>query len=379
MRQVFLIVLAVIICSEVAISFNSALLPNLEASFHISHQIAQTTIALGLFALGLAGIIYGGISDCIGRRPIYIFSVALFCVMSIFCATANKLEHFMIARFFQGFGSGAGWIIGNACLKDLYSGKEYQKVMNHIHAAAGVLFAIAPILGSELAAIYSWQLCFYSLACFSALVLFALIIWQPETLKQKNKLSLQYFINTYKILFRNKKFLRHLTIKVAAVAMLFCELSQLPIILVDFLKIAPENYGWFLLPGITAYIAIAVLAGKSRISSETQIYYGYILLMTSNILLLFLNKNPYIIQCINIGTFAGWGLIFGNATSKVIESAANNAGAGSALMITTEMLFSSIAIYVLSIFFHGSIITVASFISIISAIIIWQYRPHKPK
>ena len=70
MRQVFLILLALIICSEVAINFNSALLPNLEESFHISYQTAQTTIASGLFALGLSGIIYGGISDYIGHRPI---------------------------------------------------------------------------------------------------------------------------------------------------------------------------------------------------------------------------------------------------------------------------------------------------------------------
>ena len=123
------IVTLFIVAVETAISFNSVLLPNIKIFFDVSERLSQMTIALGLLTLGIAGIIYGGLSDSIGRRPILLFSTALFCVSSFFCFYANSIEQFLVAKFFQGLGSGSGWVVGNACIKDLYDGKKYANIM----------------------------------------------------------------------------------------------------------------------------------------------------------------------------------------------------------------------------------------------------------
>lgn len=368
MRNLFFLVLGVIICSEVAISFNSALLPNLEQSFAITHELAQMTVAFGLLALGIAGFLYGGISDCIGRRPVYLFSLALFTTMSLICALSTSFEQFIFGRFFQGFGSGAGWIIGNACLSDVFKGKAYENIMNKIHAAAGVIFAAAPIIGSYLANTYSWQLCFWALFGFSGTLLIIIYFKQPETLLQKKPATLSYFKTTYTSLFKNKNYRVYLFLKVAAVSMLFCELSHLPIVLVDFMKIPPQNYGWVILPCIISYILTSSFASIIRIDLDKKILAGYILLAVSNFLLYFIHNDSLQVQLLSCFTFAGWGLIFGNATAKIIESSKNKAGAASAVMITTEMMISALAIFTLSYFFNGTLKTVAVYILLISII-----------
>ena len=370
MRNLFLIVLAIVLLSEIAISFNSALLPHLETGFRIDHHTAQITVAAGLFALGLAGLIYGGISDCIGRKPIYVFSTVLFCLMSWICAHADNFNHFLVARFFQGFGSGAGWIIGNACLSDLYSGEDFKKIMNKLHAAAGISFAAAPIAGSIVAVAYSWRSCFNFLFWLSAILTVIIIFFQPETLKEKKQLSWRYYIKTKQALLNNREYLFYLTIKVAVVAMLFCELSHLPIVLVDYLHVPSEKYGWYLLPCIIVYIAAASFSNRLKLSTDDLIALGLIALVFGNVLLLFFNNSAIVIQFFNIFTFLGWGLIFGNATAKLVESAEQQAGAASSMMITFEMILSSLCIYLLGFFFHGSIVTTAAFIAISSILLI---------
>lgn len=370
MKHVFLIVLAIILLSEIAISFNSALLPHLETGFAISHHVAQMTVAAGLFSLGLAGLVYGAISDCIGRKPIYIFSTILFCLMSWLCAHAETFNQFLSARFLQGFGSGAGWIIGNACLSDLYQGKCFEKVMNKLHAAAGITFAAAPIIGSLLAVQYSWRSCFNFLFWLSAILTLIIVYFQPETLKLKRKLSWEYFINTHKELLRNKEYMIYLFIKVAVVSMLFCELSHLPIVLVDYLQVPSAHYGWYLLPCILVYIAAAALSSKLSINTDLVLLYGFVSLILGNLPLVFYNSNPILVQVFNSFTFLGWGLIFGNATAKLIAASNAQAGVASSFMITCEMIISAIAIYALGFLFHGTIAVTASFICVTSAFII---------
>jgi MFS family permease len=131
-----------ICAAEVGISFNSVLLPNIQDNFQVSEAIAQSSVSIGLFALGFFGIIYGAISDILGRKPMFLIAIGLFSLASLLCASANTLGTFLIAKFIQGAGSGASWIVGNATLKDIFHGKDYVNIMNKIHAIAGITPAI---------------------------------------------------------------------------------------------------------------------------------------------------------------------------------------------------------------------------------------------
>ena len=60
--------------------------------------------------------------------------------------------------------------------KDIYSGKEYTKIMNYVHAIAGITPTVAPVIGSYLGAIIGWKGCFQILLFCSFIALVVIIV-----------------------------------------------------------------------------------------------------------------------------------------------------------------------------------------------------------
>lgn len=373
-RLIPYLVTAFIVSAEIAISFNSVLLPNLKADFAISNQLAQMTLAGGLFALGFSGIIYGGISDILGRRPMFLFSTTLFCISTLICAWAPTVEIFLFSRFCQGLGSGAGWVVGNACLKDLFDGQPYIKVMNYVHAVAGITPAITPVVGSYLAAQAGWRNCFYLLFIFSLASSLFMFFFHTETLKERKKFDLAQIFQQYKTLFRNSQFLTFCSVKVLAVTTLFAEISNLPLIFVNHLGVPAQNYGLYVLPPFTCYVAATIMGSRltERIPISRVIEIGFLAILLSDLLTLFASYNFSLsaleLQATRCLSYVGWGLIFGNATSLIVSAAPGLSGMASASMIALEMLFSGLGIWVLGFFFNGTANPLSTFAGAIAAI-----------
>ena len=380
-----LIVTIFIVLAEVAISFNSALLPNIQSDFDSSTQITQMTVGLGLFALGLAGVIYGGLSDIVGRRPVYLFAISIFSVTSLMCYFAPSIEMLLLARFLQGVGSGAGWVVGNACLKDLYDGKDYTRIMNNIHAVAGITPAIAPMIGSYLAVLIGWRNCFLILFILSAFGVYAIYRYQAETIKEKEKFIFTNFTQKYKDVLVDRKFLRYCFLKVMMVMLLFCEVGNVPLIFINHLDVDPKYYGLYIFPLFIFYILATMSTSKllKKYSIDNILNMGMYFIIISNILILslsyFVEPTAIQIQCCKIFTFIGWGMIFGNATAEIVSAVNGRAGAASALMISLEMLFSSIGIYILSFFFNGTILPLAIFMLFVTIWVLFLFNINRLK
>ncbi len=369
-----------IVIIEFAISFNSVLLPDVKLNFGISDQLAQATISIGLFALGIAGVIYGGITDSFGRKPMMVFSVSIFSLSTLLIAYSTNINIFLIAKFTQGIGSGAGWVIGNACLKDLYSEKDYAKVMNYVHSIAGITPSVAPVIGSYLGVLIGWRNCFQVLFLFSLIALTIMLIYQPETLKEKKDFSLKEFTLNYKTIFSKKLFIKYLTVKVLTVMLILTESSILPLLFVDYMNVEPQSYGLYAFPVFIFYVLGNFISGKLvyKYEAKTMIYTGLIAIFISNLLVIITSYlttlSPLLIQILKTPCYLGWGFIFGNATAEIVSSASGKAAPASAIMIALEMLFSACGINILAVFFNGTIIPLTLFLLFISLFcIIFMY------
>src|SRR5690606_1589042 len=216
-----------------------------------------------------SGLFYGVISDSIGRRPVLLGGLGLFCISSLGAALAPNITWLLIARFLQGFGAGVGWIVGNACLKDLFDPKKYIKVMNQVHAMVGIIPAFAPAIGSYLGNLIGWRACFGLIFIFSSITLLTKVRHLPETLQHPQKLSLQHTRLVYTRLFLNHEYLTYLFIKASAVMLLFVEISNVPLIYVEHLNIPSAYYGAFMLPAFFMYIITTYVSG--RISHKVNV------------------------------------------------------------------------------------------------------------
>lgn len=360
-----LLITFTIVVVEVAVSFNSALLPNLKGDLAISEQLSQWTVGIALLSLGISGLFYGVLSDNFGRRPVILGGLSLFCIGALISALAPDISILLTGRFIQGFGAGVGWIVGNACLKDLFEGKAYSKVMNQVHAAAGIVPAVAPSLGSYLGAFLGWRACFFIIFAVSLSVLLFKVRYLPETNVDRHPVKLSQMMPVYGSLFKNNKYVMYLIIKVLAVMLIFIEASNIPLIFVDYLGVPAASYGLYTIPVSLAYILATYVSGKlsDRVDVDRMLLAGLLCIVLSNALILVLGAlthlSPLSIQGIKILTYIGWGLIFGNATAALISAVQRHAGAASAMMIALEMFFSALGIYGVGVFFDGTIVPVS--------------------
>ncbi len=62
-------------------------------------------------SLGVGQLLYGPVSDMVGRKPPLYFGLGLFALASIGCALATSIEMLIALRFVQGLGAAAGMAI----------------------------------------------------------------------------------------------------------------------------------------------------------------------------------------------------------------------------------------------------------------------------
>jgi len=373
----------IILIAEVAVSFNSVLMPTIKNSFGISEQLAQMTVGISLFALGFAGVIYGGLADNLGRRPIFLFSMSFFCFTALIATIAPSIEIFLLARFLQGIGSGAGWVVGNACLRDVFGGRSYTQVMNYVHAVAGITPAVAPVIGSYLGAYIGWRYTFFILFIFSFLGTLLIYSFQPETLQKKKPICVKQILRSYVEVLRSPQYVRYLVVKVLTVMLIFTEVSNLPLIFVEHMNVPAQYYGFFIFPVLIVYVISTFLSSKlcQHLDIDRLIELGLFLLLSSNATLLLLHYliplSPILIQCVKALSYMGWAFVFGNATAQIVSAVPRYAGVASAMMIALEMLFSSLGIFFLSFFFNGTIVPLCWFMTLVSCFCLIFLRFYK--
>lgn len=85
-------------------------LPEMSEQLAATTTITQLTLTASLIGLGVGQLLFGPLSDKIGRKRPLILSLLLFIVSSILCATTNNIAHGLM-RMDTIAHSGTGGII----------------------------------------------------------------------------------------------------------------------------------------------------------------------------------------------------------------------------------------------------------------------------
>lgn len=207
--QLEFIALMASLMSIVALSID-ALLPALDiigiaiqTSEIVDNQLLITMIFLGL---GLGPLIFGPLSDSLGRKPVIFIGFLLFSFASLLCIFSENLTIMVVGRIAQGIGLSAPRTISIAMIRDKFSGNYMARVMSFVTVVFILVPIIAPALGKAILDQYNWQAIFYVQLLFTVIV----CVWfwkrQPETLALSDRITFRgsLFINGVKELFRHK-------------------------------------------------------------------------------------------------------------------------------------------------------------------------------
>ena len=142
-------------------------------------QLVVTAMFLGL---GAGQILFGPLSDRIGRKPAIHVGLAVFMAGCIVCGFASSFESMIAGRVMQGVGVAGPRIVTVALVRDQYEGRRMARLMSFALAVFILVPTIAPAIGQGIQWIGGWRAIFATFFIIAAVGYAWLGIRQPETL-----------------------------------------------------------------------------------------------------------------------------------------------------------------------------------------------------
>ncbi|MEZ8088143.1 multidrug effflux MFS transporter [Vibrio sp. 1S139] len=186
-------------------------LPQMVDVFNTDRSMVNLTLSSYFVTYAIGLLFWGPLSEKFGRKPILLIGLAGYMVASILCAMTNSIEQLIGARVFQAFAGSAITVIATAIVKDLYDGREREKIMATIMSLVIIAPMVAPVFGAFLLKIASWRMMFVTLAIFGAFAS-VLACCYRETLETKYQGSMFRSWGRMGVVMKNRSFLKLLVI-----------------------------------------------------------------------------------------------------------------------------------------------------------------------
>lgn len=205
-------------------------LPQMAETFSTSHAMINLTLGAYMVTFAFGMLFWGPLSERTGRKPTLFVALAIYIAASLLCALSSSIEVLISFRILQGFGGGGVTVVGTTIVKDLFEGRERERVMATVMSLVLIAPMVAPVLGAFLLKIASWKAMFFALAFFGCCVTL-LVAFYRETLEEKSTGSLLNAWGRLVVVLKNPRFTSLLII-----------FSLVPMCLMSFIGIAAYVY-----------------------------------------------------------------------------------------------------------------------------------------
>ena len=141
----------------------------------------QSVMAAYLFTYGVSQLIYGPISDRVGRRPVILVGMSIFMVATVIALRTTSLPVLIAASALQGMGTGVAGVMARTMPRDLFEGSALRHANSLLNMGILVSPLLAPLIGGLLDTVWGWRACFAFLLALCVMVTFSMARWMPET------------------------------------------------------------------------------------------------------------------------------------------------------------------------------------------------------
>lgn len=337
-------------------------LPSIGQTLDVSMSAVQASLMAFFISLGIGQIIYGPISDMVGRKPPLYFGLALFAVCSVGCAMAPDIETLIVLRFLQGLGASAGMVIPRAVVRDLHTGNDAARLMSLLMLVFSVSPILAPLSGSLLIEWWGWRSVFWAVTVAAVLALILLATSQAETRPREQRVdsSVRSALSAYALLLREPHFLGLVFIGAFGISSFFAYLANSSFILIDHYGLTPRQYSIAFAANAASFIGVSQFTG--RLSARFGLVpvvkvavTAYALVMTAllAINLLGIERLDVMLVMLFVG-FGFLGLVIPTTTVLALEEHGTIAGTASALMGTLQFVTGAAVMAITGLFVDGT-------------------------
>jgi MFS transporter, DHA1 family, multidrug resistance protein len=323
--------------------------PEVAREFHVTINQVQFTLAASMVGMGLGMLVWGSISDRLGRKTPAIIGSITYLVASLLCILAPNLTWLIGWRLVQGIGGSAAVVIGRAIVRDLYSGREMARLMMAIQTIFFITPVLAPSIGAFILSFANWQALFVLMAALGAVG--AVGVWAlPESLKAENRVqnNLVQAFRTYGKVFADGNFRQYMWQNGASVMVTIVYISTTADVYLQHFKVPEQAFG--LIFGVTAFGQMVGAQVNRRLLMRFSVerllvafVIGQFTFATCLFIVGHLTDNIWLVMTFQVLTIFCGGSIGGNGTTLALRDYQVNAGSGVALLALAQSLGGALA------------------------------------
>ncbi|MFN4311632.1 MAG: multidrug effflux MFS transporter [Ferrovibrio sp.] len=311
------------------------------------------------FAVGQ--LVFGPISDLLGRRlPLY-FGVALFIGASVGCAMADTVETLIAFRLLQGLGGAAGIVIPRAIVRDLHSGVEEAKLLGLLMLVFSVSPLLAPLFGSVIIEALGWRTVFWFVAGIAvfASILGLLLVPETRSAAQRAETSIRGMVGTSRQLFTDRTFMGLTLASSFAICAFFVFLANAPFVMMGQYGLSPIGFSITFSLNAAAFFFAAQFCGRlgARFGLRALVMPSILGFTAMMVLVFALNAagldNLYLTMALLLLGYGCLGFLLPTASVLALESYGEAAGMASSLMATLQLAVGAVVIGVSGTFING--------------------------
>ncbi|MEV8518202.1 multidrug effflux MFS transporter [Dyella marensis] len=337
-------------------------LPTIREALRTDVDTAQMSLMAFFAAVGIGQLIYGPVSDMVGRKPPIYFGLVLFALGSIGCAMAPDIHMLIAFRFVQGLGACAGMVIPRAIVRDMHTGHDAAQLMSLLMLVFSVSPVLAPLTGSLVIRLTSWRGIFWTVAVVAVfgLVLAATALKETRPREARVASNARTALAAYGTLLRDPHYLGLVFICSFGVASFFAYLANSSFVLIDHYGLSPTLYGLAFSVNAVSFIGAAQFTGAlgkryglPRLVRSAVV--GYSLVMVALLLLNLAGiDNLGVMMALLFVGYGFLGLVMPSSAVLALEEHGKIAGTASAFLGTIQFATGACVIGVVGRFLDGT-------------------------
>jgi Bcr/CflA subfamily drug resistance transporter len=290
-RLLFINVLLIACLTSVATDIYAPSLAAIASAMHA--PISQAQFSLTIFMVGLAcsQLIYGPISEGVGRRLPLIAGLLIFLCGSFLSMLATRMEFVVLGRLVQGCGAGACASLWRTIFRDVYQGDELSRHGAWLSIVVTFVVPAVPVLGGYLQKYISWRASFGFLVFYSLMVLALIRYVFKETSQHHHleRLKSPFILQAYRQLLSSRIFMGYTLSVFFCYGAFFSWFAVGPVLLIKHIGLSPVEFGWIsFVIGAGAMALAGTVNGRfvKRFGGKLMLRSGWAIMFASGCLLL---------------------------------------------------------------------------------------------
>ncbi|QLH64145.1 multidrug efflux MFS transporter EmrD [Serratia symbiotica] len=305
----------------------------------------QHVMAAYLMTYGFSQLIYGPLSDSIGRRPVILAGMMIFLIGSLGALLSNGLSMLVVTSAIQGMGTGVAGVMARTLPRDLYASIALRYANSLLNMGILISPLLAPLIGGALAMLFGWRANYAFLLALGIGVTYAMFRWLPETrpaLTEKRRM-----LASFRQLLADGTFTCYLVMLIGALAGIVVFEASCGVLMGGILGLSGVTVSiLFILPIPAAFFG-AWYAGRDGKTFHSLMWHAVLSCLLAGLMM----WTPSWFGVMNIWTlivpatlfFFGAGMMFPLATTGAMEPFPYLAGAAGALVGGMQNLGSGLA------------------------------------